>query len=378
MDCQGRHLVGLDLGTSKVAVVVGQVVRSGEIEIIGVGVAHARGLRRGGVISQAEAVESIREAVEKAELTAGTKVDHACVSLSGTHIMGFNSRGGGALTGANARVTGDDIRRTLNAAQTVSLPDGRDVLHVLPQDFVVDKERGIRKPIGMNGSRLEANVHIVTVGSTTTRDIVACVHKAGVEVQELVLGLLAAGEAVLSSDEKELGVALVDIGAGTTDIAIFERGFLWHTAVIPIGGDHFTNDIAIGLRIPIPQADALKRTRGCALSAMVGDQDVMVVPALAGRLPRTMARRILSDFLQSRAEEMLHLVRDEISRAGHKETLNAGIVVTGGSANLEGLVHLAERIFDMPVRRGVPSPIGALADQARDPSLATAVGLVLR
>jgi cell division protein FtsA len=249
---------------------------------------------------------------------------------------------------------------------------------VLPQDFVVDDEDGIGNPIGMNGSRLEVNVHIITGGSTTTQNIKACVNKAGVNVQEYVLEQLAASEAVLTADEKELGVALVDIGGGTTDVAIFERGCLWHTAVVPIGGDHFTNDIAVGLRMPIPEADKLKRKCGCALSAMVGDDESIEVASVGGRSPRTMARRILSEVLQPRAEEMFHLVWDEIHRAGYEKSLNSGIVLTGGAANLEGMTEIAEQIFDLPVRRGSPSGIGGLADHVRNPSFATAVGLLLR
>jgi cell division protein FtsA len=311
-------------------------------------------------------------------LTAGVEIDNAYLALSGTHIKGFNSRGVVAVAGKNREITRDDVRRAIDAARAVSLPGGREILHVLPQDFVVDDEDGIGNPIGMNGSRLEVNVHIITGGTTTTQNIVACVNKAGVNVQESVLEQLAASEAVLTADEKELGVALVDIGGGTTDLAIFERGCLWHTAVVPIGGDHFTNDIAVGLRMPIPEADKLKRKCGCALSAMVGDDESMEVASVGGRSPRTMARRILSEVLQPRAEEMFHLVWDEIHRAGYEKSLNSGIVLTGGAANLEGMTEIAEQIFDLPVRRGSPSGVGGLADHVSNPSFATAVGLLLR
>ena len=373
-----RHLVGLDLGTSKVAAIVGEVMGNGEVEIIGLGVVESQGIRRGAVVNQEAAVECIRKAVEAAELTAGIEIDNAYLSLSGTHIKGFNSRGVVAVAGKNREITRDDVRRAIDAARAVSLPGGREILHVLPQDFVVDDEDGIGNPIGMNGSRLEVNVHIITGGTTTTQNIVACVNKAGVNVQESVLEQLAASEAVLTADEKELGVALVDIGGGTTDLAIFERGCLWHTAVVPIGGDHFTNDIAVGLRMPIPEADKLKRKCGCALSAMVGDDESMEVASVGGRSPRTMARRILSEVLQPRAEEMFHLVWDEIHRAGYEKSLNSGIVLTGGAANLEGMTEIAEQIFDLPVRRGSPSGVGGLADHVNNPSFATAVGLLLR
>ncbi len=371
-------MVGLDLGTSKVAAIVGEVMGNGELEIIGLGVAESQGIRRGAVINQEAAVESIRKAVDAAELTAGIEIDNVLVSLSGTHIKGFSSRGVVAVAGRNREITRDDVRRAIDAARAVSLPGGREILHVLPQDFVVDEEDGITDPVGMNGSRLEVNVYIVTGGSTTTQNIVACVNKAGLDVKEPVLEQLAAAEAVLTPDEKVLGVAVIDIGGGTTDLAIFERGFLWHTAVVPIGGDHFTNDIAVGLRMPIPDAEKLKRRYGCALSSLVGDDETIDVASVGGRSPRTMARRILSDVLQPRAEEMCHLVWDEIHRAGYEKSLNSGIVLTGGGANLEGLTDIAEQIFDMPVRRGTPAGLGGLADHVGNPSFATAVGLLLR
>jgi len=373
-----RHVVGLDLGTSKVAAIVGEVTGGGDVEIIGLGVAESEGIRRGAVINQEAAVESVRKAIDAAELTAGIEIDNVLVSLTGTHIKGFNSRGVVAVAGRNREITRDDVRRAMDAARAVSLPNGRAILHVLPQDFVVDEEDGISDPVGMNGSRLEVNVHIVTSGSTTTQNILTCVNKAGVDVAEPVLEQLAASEAVLTPDERELGVAVVDIGGGTADIAIFERGFLWHTAVVPIGGDHFTNDIAVGLRMPIPEAEKLKRRCGCALSGLVGEDETMDVASVGGRSPRTMARRILSDVLQPRAEELCHLVWDEIHRAGFEKSLNSGIVLTGGAANLVGLVEIAEQIFDMPVRRGAPAGLGGLADHVGNPSFATAVGLLLR
>jgi cell division protein FtsA len=372
-----RHLVGLDLGTSKVAAIVGEMMSSGEVEIIGLGVAESHGIRRGAVVNLEAAVESIRKAVEEAELTAGIEIDNAYVALSGTHIKGFNSRGVVAVAGKNREITRDDVRRAIEAARAVNLPSGREILHVLPQDFVVDDEDGISDPVSMTGSRLEVNVHIVTGGTTTTQNIVASVNRAGVNVQEPVLEQLAAAEAVLTPDEKELGVALVDIGGGTTDLAIFERGCLWHTAVVPIGGDHFTNDIAVGLRMPIPEAEKLKRKCGCALSAMVGDDESMDVASVGGRPARAMARRILSEVLQPRAEEICHLVWDEIHRAGYEKSLNSGIVLTGGAANLEGMAEIAEQIFDLPVRRGSPAGTGSLADHIGNASFATAVGLVL-
>jgi cell division protein FtsA len=373
-----RHLVGLDIGTSKVAAIVGECVDGRDIGIIGLGVAESQGIRRGAVVNVEAAVESIRKAIDEAELTAGIEMDNVYLGLSGTHIKGFNSRGVVAVAGKNREITRDDVRRAIETARAVNLPSGREILHVLPQDFVVDEEDGINDPVGMSGARLEVNVHIVTGGTTTTQNIVACVNRAGVNVRESVLEQLAASDAVLTQDEKELGVAVVDIGGGTTDLAIYERGCLWHTAVVSIGGDHFTNDIAVGLRMPIPEAEKLKRKCGCALSSMIGDDELMEVASVGGRPARTLPRRILSDVVQPRAEEMFHLVWDEIHRAGYERLLNSGIVLTGGAANLDGMPEIAEQIFDLPVRRGVPGGVvGGLADHIGNPTFATAVGLLL-
>jgi cell division protein FtsA len=259
----------------------------------------------------------------------------------------------------------------------VALPAGREILHVLPQDFVVDEQEGIGAPVGLTGARLEVNVHIVTGSVTSTQNLVACVNRAGVEVSDTVISQLSAAEAVVTPDEKELGVALLDIGGGTADLAIFERGSLWHTAVVAVGGDHFTNDIAVGLRTPIPDAEKIKRRSGCALSSMVEEDETIEVASVGGRRPRLMARRILSDILQPRAEEIFHLVWDEISKAGYEKSLNSGIVLTGGGAILDGMSEIAEQIFDLPIRRGWPTGIGGLADHVANPAYATAVGLVV-
>jgi cell division protein FtsA len=371
-----RLLVGLDIGTSKVAAIVGEMREHAPVEIIGLGVAESRGIRCGSVVNLEAAVTSIRKAIEDAELTAGIDIDNVYLGLSGSQIKGFNSRGVVAVAGKNREISRDDVRRAIETARAVSLPVGREILHVLPQDFVVDDQDGIADPVGMAGSRLEVNVHIVTGASASIQNVITCVNRAGVNVRESVLEQLAASQAVLSEDEKQLGVALLDIGAGTTDIAIYERGSLWHTAVVAFGGDHFTNDIAVGLRVPIPEAEKLKRRSGCALSAMVGDDESMDVASVGGRPPRVMARRILSEVLQPRAEEVFHAVWDEIHRAGYEKVLNSGIVLTGGGANLEGMVETAEEIFDLPVRCGQPEGTGGLADHINNPSFATAVGLL--
>jgi cell division protein FtsA len=370
-------VVGLDVGTSKVAAIVGEMLEDGSLDVVGIGVSESEGIRRGVVVNLDAAVESIKKAIEEAELTAGVEIDSVHLSVAGPHIKGFNSRGVIAVAGKSREITRDDVRRAIDAAKAVSLPSGREILHVLPQDFVVDEQDGIGAPVGMTGTRLEVNVHIVTTSSTAIQNIVACVNRAGVKVAETVIEQIAAGEAVLTPDEKELGVALVDIGGGTTDIAIFERGSLWHTAVIGVGGDHFTNDIAVGLRMPIPDAEKLKRKCGCALTAMVDEDETMDVASVGGRRSRVMSRRILSEILQPRAEEIFHLVWDEIRRAGYEKSLNSGIVLTGGGAVLEGMPEIAEQIFDLPIRRGAPMGVGGLADHVSSPGFASAVGLTL-
>ena len=371
-----RYIVGLDVGTSTVCAVVGEARDDGGLEIVGLGVAESRGIKRGVVVNLEAAVESIKRAIEDAELMAGIEIDSVHLAITGPHVKGFNSRGVIAVAGKSREITRDDVRRAIDAAKAVALPAGRETLHVLPQDFVIDEQDGIGAPVGMTGARLEVNVHIVTGSQASTQNIIACVNRAGVTVLDTVIDQLAASEAVLTADEKELGVALVDIGGGTADLAIFERGCLWHTGVVAIGGDHFTNDIAVGLRAPIPDAEKVKRKNGCALSSMVGEDETIEVGSVGGRKPRIMARRILSEILQPRAEEIFHLVWDEIRRAGYERSLNSGIVLTGGGAILEGMAEIAEQIFDLPVRRGCPLDVGGLADHVNSPTFATPVGLV--
>lgn len=377
MGRRARYLVGLDVGTSKIAAVVAHGIEDDRVEIIGLGCVDSQGIRRGVVVNLEAAVDAVKRALEEAELTAGVEIDAVYLSLSGTHVKAFNSRGVVAVASKTREITRDDVRRAIEAAKGIALPSGREILHVLPQDFVVDEEDGIGSPVGMTGSRLEVNVHIVTGSSTAIQNLVACVHRAGVEVIEPVIEQLAAAEAVLTPDEKELGVALVVIGGGTTDFAVFERGALWHTGVIPIGGDHFTSDVAVGLRTPIPEAERIKRRAGAALSSLVDDDDTIEVATIGGRQPRLLARRLLSDILQPRAEEVFHKLWDDIRRGGCDKALNSGLVLTGGGALLEGMAEIAEQIFDLPVRRGYPAEVGGLADHVASPALATAVGLVL-
>lgn len=372
-----RYLVGLDVGTSKVTAVVGEIMDDGALDIIGIGLADSRGIRRGMVVNLEAAVDSIKRAIDEAELTAGIEIDSVHLALSGAHVKGFNSRGVVAVAGRNREITRDDVKRAIDAAKAVALPSGREVLHIEPQDFVVDDQEGVGVPIGMTGSRLEVNVHLITGNASSTQNVVSCVNRAGVSVVSTVLEQIAAAEAVLMPDERDLGVALVDIGGGTTDFAIFEKGSLWHTGVIAIGGEHFTNDVAVGLRTPVPDAERVKRRSGCALSAMVHDDETMDVASVGGRPPRIMARRILADVLQPRAEEVFHLLWDEIRKAGWEKSLHSGIVLTGGGALLDGMAEIAEQIFDLPIRRGVPTGVGGLVDHINTPEFATAVGLVM-
>ena len=372
-----QYVVGLDVGTSKIAAIVGEALDDGGLDVIGIGVAESHGIRRGVVVNLEAAVESIKKAIEEAELTGGVEIDSVHLGLSAAHVKAFNSRGVVAVAGKNREITSEDVRRAIDAAKAVALPSGREIVHVLPQDFVVDEQDGIGAPIGMTGARLEVNVHVVTGSVSSTQNIVACVNRAGVAVIDTLLEQLASAESVLTSDEKELGVALVDIGGGTTDYAIFERGSLWHTGVVALGGGHFTNDIAVGLRTPIPEAEKTKRRAGCALAALVDEDETIEVASVGGRQPRVMARRILAEVLQPRAEEILHQLWDEIRHAGYERSLHSGIVLTGGGGILDGMPEIADQIFDLPIRRGCPVGVGGLTDHVNSPAFATAVGLVM-
>ena len=297
-----RYIVGLDVGTSTVSAIVGEVMDEGGLDIIGIGLAESKGIRRGVVNNVDSAAEAIKKALDEAELTAGVEIDSVYLALSGAHVKAFNSRGVVAVAGRNREITREDVKRAIDAARGVALPAGREILHVLPQDFVVDDQDGIAVPVGMTGTRLEVNVHVVTGSSSSMQNMIACVNRAGVEVVETVLEQLGASEAVLTADEKELGAALVDIGGGTTDFAVFERGSLWHTGVLAVGGDHFTNDIAVGLRMPIPDAERLKRRVGCALSALVPEDETMEVASIAG-LSLLIALRVVSSMKMRRLRQ---------------------------------------------------------------------------
>jgi cell division protein FtsA len=372
-----RYVVGLDIGTTKIGCVVAESRESGAVDVVGVGESPSRGLRKGVVVNLEATVEAVKSAVEQAELMAGVHVESATVGIAGGHIRSFNSRGVIAVSGKDRTVTRDDLRRVLDAARAVSIPEDREIVHVLAQEFVLDDQGGISSPVGMNGSRLEANVHIVTASSTSIQNLVSCVNRAGVEVRDTVLKQLAVAESVLTRDEKELGVAVIDIGGGTTDVAIFERGSIWHTAVLPVGGGHFTNDLAVGLRTPIPDSDRLKRKFGCALATMVEENEAVEVPTVGGRKPRLLSRQVMAEILQPRAEEIFSLVHGEITRSGFSKLLNAGVVLLGGGCLLPGMTEVAEQVFELPVRIGQPGGAGGLIEPVSGPQHATAIGLAL-
>jgi len=372
-----RYVVGLDIGTTKVTCVIGENREGGGINIAGFGEAPSRGLRKGVVVNLDATVDAIKAAVDEAELMSGVEVKLATVGVAGGHVRSFNSRGVIAVSGKDRTVTREDVRRVMEAARAVSIPQEREILHVMPQEFVLDDQGGISSPEGLVGQRLEANVHIVTAASTAVQNLVTCANRAGIEVRETVLEQLAVAESSLSDDERDLGVALIDVGGGTTDLAIFERGSIWHTAVLPVGGDHFTNDLAVGLRAPIPDAERLKKRYGCALASMIEENDAVEVPTVGGRKPRLLSLQVMSEILQPRAEEIFTLLREEIVRAGFEKSLNAGVVISGGGCLLPGMTEVAEQVFDLPVRMSQPRDSQAMVEPAAGPQHATAIGLAL-
>ena len=375
MTKDGNLIVGLDIGTTKVCAIVSEMNGGGVVDIIGVGHSPSRGLRKGVVVNIESTVDSIRRAVEDAELMAGVEIRSAFVGIAGGHIKGINSRGVIAVSGKNREVTQPDIDRVIDAAKAVALPVDREVIHVLPQEFMIDDQGGIKEPLGMCGTRLEAEVHIVTGAVASAQNIIKCANKAGLEVQDIVLQQLASSEATLTPEEKELGCILVDVGGGTTDVAVFVEGSIYHTAVLAVGGDMLTNDIAIGLRTPHPEAESLKRKYGCALASMSRPEEKIEVPSVGGRRPRILARQTLCEIIQPRLEEVFMLVDREVRRAGYTGRMNGGVVVTGGSSIMEGVPELAEQLFDMPVRRGIPRGVGGLTDVISSPMYPTGVGL---
>ncbi|HBA26907.1 MAG TPA: cell division protein FtsA [Nitrospinae bacterium] len=368
-------IAGLDIGTTKICCIIGEVRDEKEVDIIGIGTHPSRGLRKGVVVNIESTVESIKGAVEEAELMAGCEIDSVYVGIAGGHIKGFNSHG--VIAVKNKEVSQFDIDRVLEAAQAVAIPPDREVIHIIPQEYILDEQEGIREPLGMSGVRLEAKVHIVTGAVTSAQNIVRSVNKAGLEVKDIVLEPLASSDAVLDRDEKELGVAMVDIGGGTSDLAIFFEESIKHTSVLAIGGNHITNDIAIGLRTPQAEAEKIKKTYGCAMTALVKKDDTIEVPSTGGRESRILSRQILSEIIEPRVEEMFHLIKREVEISGFSDLIASGVVLTGGAASMEGITDLAEKIFKLPVRRGFPKGIGGLVDVVSSPMYATSVGLIL-
>ena len=375
MQGQEDIVVGLDIGTTKICAVVGEVSGS-DINIIGIGTHPSIGLRKGVVVNIESTVESIKKAVEDAELMAGCEISSVYAGIAGGHITGFNSRGIIAIKGST-EITQHDVDRVIDAARAVAIPMDREVIHVLPQEFIVDDQTGILNPVGMSAVRLEAKIHIVTGAVTSAHNIVKCANKAGLDVCDIVLESLASSEAVLSEDEKELGTALLDLGGGTTDLAIFSGKNIKHTFVLALGGNNLTNDIAIGLRAPLAEAEKIKKKYGTCLSGSVSADDFIDVPGMGGRKSRKLSRQVLAEILEPRTEEIFSLIKREIHRAGMEHFINSGIVLTGGSSLLNGVTDIAELIFELPTRLGKPQHIRGLVDVVNNPMYATGVGLVL-
>lgn len=366
-------IVGLDIGTTKICCIVGNMTDEG-LEVVGIGTSPSKGLRKGVVINIESTVEAIQKAVREAELMAGCEIKTVYAGIAGGHIKGLNSQGVIAIK--NREVSSEDLTRVIDAAKAIAIPMDREVLHILPQEFIIDDQDGIREPLGMSGVRLEAKVHIVTGAVASAQNIIKSCNRAGTDVADIVLEQLASSEAVLSADEKELGVALVDLGGGTSDIAIYSEGAIKHTSVLAIGGDHLTNDIAVGLRTPMTEAEKIKQAYGCCLTSMVGKDETIEVPSVGGREARVLSRQLLAEILEPRVEEIFTLVNREIIKSGYEDLIASGVVITGGSSILPGMPELAEQIFNLPVRRGMPQGIGGLTDVVNSPIYATGVGLV--
>lgn len=366
-------IAGLDLGTTKVCAIVAEHTDDG-LDIIGIGSVPSKGLKKGVVVNIESTVQAIRAAVEQAETMAGVEINTVYAGIAGSHVRGMNQTGVAAI--ANREVSHDDVERVLEQAKAIPLPGDRQVLHVLPQEYLVDHQDGVREPVGMSGVRLEARAHLVTAATTSVQNIIKCAERCGLYVAEVVLQPLASAEAVLSEDEKEIGAALIDIGGGTTDIIIYADGAVVHTSVIPIGGINLTNDIATGLRTPMAEAERIKMKYGCSSTAMVDDEETIEVPSVGGRPPRVLSRRVLCDIIEPRAEEIFAACRHVLAETGYSDMLASGAVITGGTTLLDGMPELAESVLGLPVRRGGPTGIGGLIDVVKSPIYSTGVGLV--
>ena len=367
-------IVGLDIGTTKICAIVGEMTTSG-IDIIGIGTHPSKGLRKGVVVNIDNTVESIKSTIEEAELMSGREIKSVFAGIAGGHIKSMNSHGIVAVKGGEVEEA--DIKRAAEAAKAIAMPLDRRLIHVLPKYYIVDDQDGVRDPIGMSGVRLEAKIHIVTASVTSVENIVKSVNRVGLDVNDIVLEQLASSEAVMSQDEKELGVALVDIGGGTTDIAVFADGSIKYTAVLPIGGNYVTNDISVGLRTPAIVAEKTKMQYGCAYSPLISEDETIEVSSVGGRNPRKVSRHVLGDIIEPRVAEILSLAHREIIKSGYEDLLAAGVILTGGTSNIEGITELGEQVFNMPVRIGYPVDIGGIVDTINNPIYATAVGLVI-
>ena len=374
MSKKSNYIVGLDIGTTKICCIIGETKDNEKIDIIGIGQYPSRGLRKGVVVNIDSTVESIKNAVEEAELMAGCEIDSVYVGIAGGHINSLNSHG--IIAAKGREIEQKDVERVIEAAKAIAIPLDREVIHVLPQEYIVDNQDGIKTPLGMAGVRLEAKVHIVTAAVTSAQNIVKCVNKAGLTVSDIVLEQLASSESVLSPDERELGVAIIDIGGGTSDLAIFYQGAIKHTAVLTIAGAQMTNDIAIGLRTPNTEAEKIKHSFGCAYSPLIEEGDNIETPSVGGREPRTVPRQILSEIIEARTREMFELLDHEINESGYREIISSGIVLTGGAASMYGMADLAEDVFQSPVRVGTPIDLGGLVDVVNNPMYATCTGLI--
>lgn len=374
MQRQENIIVGLDVGTTKICAVVGEV-EGNKINIIGIGTHPSIGLRKGVVVNIESTVESIQKAIEEAELMAGCEISSVYAGIAGGHITGFNSRGIVAIKGPE--VTKNDVERVIDAARAVAIPMDREVIHVIPQEFIIDDQGGIQNPVGMSGVRLEAKIHIVTGAVTSAHNIVKCANRSGLDVCDIVLEPLASGEAVLTDEEKDLGTALLDLGGGTSDLAIFLGKNIKHTFVLSLGGNNLTNDISIGLRASQAEAEKIKIKYGTCIAQDISNEETIEVPGMGGRKPRKLPRQILGEILEPRIEEIFTLIKREIFRAGMDNFITSGLVLTGGSSLLHGITDIAESIFDVPSRLGTPRGISGLIDVVNNPMYATGVGLVL-
>ncbi|HEX8171084.1 MAG TPA: cell division protein FtsA [Thermoanaerobaculia bacterium] len=372
-----KYIVALDIGTSKACALVGEISDRGQVEIIGKGTSPMKGTRRGNIINLDQAIEAVKKAVDEAEVMAGLQIESVYAGVAGDHIRSVNSRGVVSVMGKHKEIGREDIDRVIEASKSINIPAELELLHVIPREFVVDGQDGIHDPLGMTATRLEANVHIVTGARTHDQNILTCVNKAGIAVQELVLEQLAAAEAVLTQDEREMGVLLMDLGGGTTDYAVFLEGNVVHTNVLPVGAGHFTSDISVVLRTPMEDAERIKKRYGCALASLVTDDDPIEVPTVGGRAPKILSRHELTGILEPRAAEIAKLVYRDLEKVGLEKEIRSGVVLVGGGAEMDGMVEMVEQVFDQQARKGVPRGLGGLADTVSGPEWAAAAGLLL-